>query len=183
MKLFKLEGYTLEISEEAYSLKVFKDLWTRDKSKNKSSAIQELAYIYFMWDPRSDYQYIVDEEARKLAVISGTGMPDNWKPDKKVQEAEEFYKTFKTTAALLLEDIKFSIEKLRKYLRSIDLNETDEKGRPVNTLQTFTATLKQLPVLVKDLHEAEKALTKEMEAEGRMRGQGEKTIFEDSLDI
>ena len=48
MKLFKYQGYNLTISEEAMMLKPFKDLWKRDKSKNKEQALQELAYIYFM---------------------------------------------------------------------------------------------------------------------------------------
>lgn len=55
MKLFKYEGYNLTISEEAMLLKPFKVLWKRDKARNKENALQELGYIYFMEDPRSDY--------------------------------------------------------------------------------------------------------------------------------
>ena len=43
------------------------------------------------------------------------------------------------------------------------------------------ALIKQIPLLVKDLNEAEKALNSEMGESGRMRGSGEKTIFEDDL--
>ena len=38
-------------------------------------------------------------------------------------------------------------------------------------------------MLVKDLDEAEKALASELKNVGRMRGSGEKTIFEDDLTI
>ena len=55
MKLFRYEGYNITISEEALLLKPFKTLWDRDKSKDKYKAMQELGYIYFMEDPRSDY--------------------------------------------------------------------------------------------------------------------------------
>ena len=59
IKLFKYEGYTVTIEPEALMLAPFKALWKRDKSRDKSRAMQELAFIYFMGDPRSDYQYLV----------------------------------------------------------------------------------------------------------------------------
>ena len=183
MKLFKYEGYKVVISEEAFALKVFRQIWNRDRSVNKDKAIMELGYVYFMTDPRSDYQYLVDEEERSKAIIEGEGLPNNWKPDKVVTEAMQFYSRFKPTAALLLEDTRVAVEKLRKLLRDINLQDTDDKGRPLYTLNTITATIKQVPSLAKDLDEAERALSSEMRNEGKMRGQGEKTIFEDSLDL
>jgi hypothetical protein len=183
MKLFKYEGYKVVISEEAFALKVFRQIWNRDRSVNKDKAIMELGYVYFMIDPRSDYQYLVDEEERSKAIIEGEGLPNNWKPDKVVTEAMQFYSRFKPTAALLLEDTRVAVEKLRKLLRDINLQDTDDKGRPLYTLNTITATIKQVPSLAKDLDEAERALSSEMRNEGKMRGQGEKTIFEDNLDL
>lgn len=183
MKLFKYEGYKVVISEEAFALKVFRQIWNRDRSVNKDKAIMELGYIYFMTDPRSDYQYLVDEDERSKAIIEGEGLPNGWKPDKVITEAMKFYSRFKPTAALLLEDTRYAVDKLRKLLREIDLNQLDDKGKPIYTLNSITATIKQVPSLAKDLDEAEKALASEMRSEGKMRGQGEKTIFEDNLDL
>ena len=183
MKLFKYEGYKIEISEEAFALKVFRQIWNRDRTVNKDRAIMELGYVYFMIDPRSDYQYLVDEDERSKAIIEGEGLPSDWKPDKLVKEAMDFYGKFKPTAALLLEDTRYAVDKLRRLLRDINLDEKDEKGKPVYTLNTITATIKQVPSLAKDLDEAERALASEMRNQGKMRGQGEKTIMEDSLDL
>ena len=183
MKLFRYEGYKVVISEEAFALKVFRQIWNRDRSVNKDKAIMELGYVYFMTDPRSDYQYLVDEDERSKAMIEGEGLPNGWKPDKVITEAMEFYSRFKPTAALLLEDTRYAVDKLRKLLREIDLNQLDDKGKPIYTLNSITATIKQVPSLAKDLDEAEKALASEMRSEGKMRGQGEKTIFEDNLDL
>ena len=183
MKLFRYEGYKVAISEEAFALKVFRQIWNRDRSVNKDKAIMELGYIYFMVDPRSDYQYLVDEDERSKAIIEGEGLPNGWKPDKVITEAMEFYSRFKPTAALLLEDTRYAVDKLRKLLREIDLNQLDDKGKPIYTLNSVTATIKQVPSLAKDLDEAEKALASEMRSEGKMRGSGEKTLMDDSLDI
>lgn len=183
MKLFKYEGYRVVIAEEALALKPFKKLWDRDKSANKDKAIAELSFIYFFCDPRSDYQYLTDPDARKEAIKEGEGLKDSWEPDKVVQEAIVFYESFKPTAALLLEDTRVAIDKLRQLLRNIDLTAVDDKGKPMYTLNTVTSTIKQIPSLVKDLDEAEKALAAEMRSQGRMRGQGEKTLMEDDLNI
>ena len=179
MKLFRYEGYKLHISEEAFVLKPFKEIWNRDKSKNKDKALQELAYVYFMCDPRSDYQYIVDEDDRAKAIKEGEGIDSKWKPDNKVIMAMEFYKQFKPVSALLLEDTRVAGDKLRQLLRNIDLTEVDDKGKPIYTLNTVTATIKQIPSLVKDLDEAEKAIAKEIMESDKVRGAQEKSMYED----
>ena len=179
MKLFKYEGYKITISEEALLLKPFKEIWQRDKSKNKDKALQELGYIYFMSDPRSDYQYLVDEEERSKSIKEGEGIPNDWNPDRVVLDAITFYKSFKPTSALLLEDTRFAVDKLRKLLREIDLTQTDDKGKPIYTLNTITATIKQIPSLVKDLDEAEKTLSKEIMESSKVRGSQEKSMYED----
>lgn len=179
MKLFKYEGYKITIAEEALCLKPFKKIWNRDRSQSKDKAIMELGYIYFSSDPRSDYQFIVDEDARTEAIKEGEGLPKDWKPDSVVLDAIDFYKSFKPTSALLLEDTRIAIDKLRNLLRDIDLTKEDEKGKPVYTLNTVTATIKQIPGLVKDLDEAERAISKEILQNNKVRGAQEKSMYED----
>lgn len=183
MKLFKYEGYKIVIEPEALLLKPFRQIWQRDRTVNKDKALMELGFIYFFCDTRSDYQYLTDEEQRKQAIKEGEGFPDKWEPDKTVLEAMELYNSFKSASELLLEDTRYAVDKLRKLLRDIDLTQTDDKGKPIYTLNVITSTIKQVPSLVKDLDEAEKLIAKENVSTGRMRGQGEKTIFEDGLSI
>lgn len=183
MKLFKYEGYKIVISEEAFALKVFRQIWNRDRTASKDKAIMELGYVYFMEDPRSDYQYLVDRDERAKAIMEGEGLPASWKADKAVLEAMELYASFKPTSALLLEDTRFAVDKVRRMLRDIDLTAVDDKNRPIYTIDKVLAAIKLVPPLVKDLDEAEKALASEMKQGGKMRGQGEKTIMEDTLDI
>lgn len=176
MKLLKYEGYKVVIEPELLTLKPFKQIWTRDKTVNKDRALAEIAFIYFMTDPRSDYQYLVDDKERMEAIKEGEGLPPKWTPDRIVTEAMEFYKSFKPISALLLEDTRFMVDKYRKRLKAQEFDELEIKD-----LKEAGALIKQIPSLVKDLNEAEKALNSEMRESGRMRGQGEKTIFEDDL--
>lgn len=179
IKLFKYEGYSVTVEPEALLLAPFKAIWDRDKSKDKHIAVQELGFIYFMADPRSDYQYIVDEEQRMIEIKKGQGMSAKWKPDKIIKRALEFYNSFKPASAGLLEDTKIAVNKLRQLLRSIDLKEKDDKGKPVYTLNTVTATIKQIPGLVKDLDEAERTLAKDIMNESKARGSQSKALYED----
>lgn len=179
IKLFKFEGYKITISEEALCLKPFRKIWNRDRSQSKEKAILELGYIYFMADPRSDYQYETDDDERSKAIKKGEGLSDNWKPDSVVLEAMEFYRSFKPVSALLLEDTRYAINKLRTLLREIDLNQLDDKGKPIYTLNTITSTIKQIPSLVKDLDEAERTIAKEILQNNKVRGAQEKSMYED----
>ena len=91
----------------------------------------------------------------------------------------KLYSSFKTPAALLLEDTRVAVDKLRQLLRNINLEEVDDKGKPIYTLNIVTSTIKQIPALVKDLDEAERALAKEIAQSDKVRGAAEKSIYED----
>jgi hypothetical protein len=164
-------------------MKPFKKIWQRDKTKTKNIATMELAFIYFFADPRSDYQYIVDEDDRIEEIKKGQGLSDDWKPDDVVKSAISFYESFMPTSAMLLEDTRVAVDKLRKKLKDIDLDEVDDKGRPIYTLNTITATIKQVPDLAKQLMEAEKAISEQIHDDGKSRGALEKTLLDDSLDF
>lgn len=174
MRLFRYEGYNLSISEEAFALKPFRMIWNRDRSKLKERAIQELGICYFMEDPRSDYQYIINKEDRLKAIKEGEGLDSSWKPDKLVQDAMDFYASFKTTSALLLEDTRAMVDSYREKLKSLDFSELD-----VKEIKDLGAIIKQIPSMVKDLDEAERALAKEIAQSDKVRGSQEKAMYED----
>ena len=176
MKLFKYEGYRIVISEEALLLKPFKKIWDRDKTKNKEKASMELGFIYFYCDPRSDYQYLTDEEERLKAIKEGEGIPDKWNPDNIVKEAMNFYNGFKPTSALLLEDTRNMVNGYRAKLREIT---KDMSNLEIKDIKDIGAIIKQIPALVKDLDEAERAVSKEIIESNKVRGSQEKSIYED----
>ena len=182
MKLLKYEGFKVTIAPEALALAPFKKLWNRDRSVSKDRAISEISYIYFMVDPRSDYQYLVDEDERSKAIIEGEGLPNEWKPDKLVMEAITFYKSLRSTSALLLEDTRAVIDNVRKTLREFSFDDMEDKDR-INAIKSVASTVATIPKLIKDLDEAERAIAKEIVQNDRVRGSGEKAMFEDLVDF
>ena len=176
MRLLVYEGYNLTIDPMALSLKPLKTIWNRDKTEKKERAISEIAYIYFMEDPRSDYQYIINRDERSKAIKEGEGLKSTWQPDGTVKEAMKLYASFKTTSALLLEDTRALVDGYRNKLRDLtsDMSELDVKD-----VKELGAIIKQVPSMVKDLDEAERALAKEIAQSDKVRGAQEKSIYED----
>ena len=115
------------------------------------------------------------------AIIEGEGLPNNWKPDKLIIEAINFYKSLKSTSALLLEDTRAVIDNVRKTLREFSFDDMEDKDR-VNAIKSVASTIATIPKLIKDLDEAEKAVTSEMQnTSGKVRGQKEKSLLEDGI--
>lgn len=174
MKLFKYEGYEVKVAPEALTLKPFKKIWDRDKSKTKERAIQEFGFLYFYCDPRSDYQYIIDPEDRLEAVKKGEGFPEEWKPDATLMKAIEFYSSFDTPSAMLLRAASEAVDKVQKTLKELEPDDT-------KSLKDYLTALKMIPEVAAMMKDAEKALNEEMEY-GEAKGSIEKTLFDDGLD-
>nr|DAE29025.1 MAG TPA: hypothetical protein [virus sp. ctPYc18] len=47
-----------------------------------------------------------------------------------------------TASSALLEDTKAAVFKLRQYLKEFDFTETDDKGKPLYPINTFTSAVK-----------------------------------------
>lgn len=174
MKLFKYEGYEVKVAPEALTLKLFKKIWDRDKSKQKEQATMEFSFLYFYCDPRSDYQYIVDDDDRLKAVKEGVGFSNSWKPDATLNAAIDFYRSFDSSAAILLKAAARAVKKIQETLD--DLSPDDTKS-----LKDYMAAVKLVPEVAAMIQEAEKKLNEETEF-GEARGSMEKAMFDDGLD-
>lgn len=179
MKLFKLNGWDLEIDEIAYTLEPFKKIWDRDKSEGKFKSKQELSYIYFMEDPRSDYLSFPDPKDREKRIIEALGFNKGWKEDKVVKEAREFYASFKPESSKLLEDVKATINMVRSAMINFDdLKDVDPEKRAA-AIERCIGISSKLMKLAKELEETERSIAAEITSSDKLRGQAQKSIFED----
>ncbi len=185
MKLISIENYQLKVADEALLVKPIRDLFEKDKSKNKSNFYTQCSIIFFMADPRSSYSYIVNDQDRFEAIKQQEGLKSDYKITEDLQAAIDIYKELsKTVSSQLLEDTYIAIDKVRKFLRDIDLTAMDDKGRPLYTISSITSAIKAIPQLTKDIKEAEKQVNSDILESSRKRG-GEtgKALFEDGFDF
>lgn len=185
MHILEYNNYQVEPTQEAMLVKPIRELYNSDRTKTKEKFLTQMSVLYFLVDPRSSYNYIIDENDRLQEIIKQEGLPKNFKIDGKLKDAIEIYrKHCITTSSLLLQDTKVAIDKVREFLRNVDLTLTDEKGKPVYTINSVTSAIKQIPQLAKDVLAAEKMVAKEIEEEGRARGGNEsKTLFDDGFNF
>lgn len=182
MKLVKLENYQVVFDEELLLLKPFRQLYKSDKNRDKRGFMDFLTIIYYTYDPRSDYSYIVDEEHRlkEVCITNGLEIPKFTELQK---TCIELYKKLTTTISQeLLKSTKVAIDKVRAFLETINLQATDDKGKPIYTINSVTTAIKQIPQLAKDVMEAEKAVEKEIEEMGTARGgNNSKSLMDDRI--
>lgn len=183
MKLVRISNYKLEVEDELLLLKPFKELYKADKTKDKSKFFDFLTIVYYTYDPRSDYNYITNEQERLKEVCESNGLAV---PSYTVKELEciELYKQLTTTiSSSLLKSTRVAIGKVQEFLENLDMYEKDEKGKPIFAINTVTSAIKQIPSLVKEVVEAEKLVSKEIEEAGRARGGNNKKLMEDGITL
>ena len=183
MHILEYTNYEVKPTQEAFMIKPIRKLYNSDRSKQKDKFLQAISVIYFYADPRSSYSYILDDDERLKAIIEQEGLPKDFKIKGDIKEAIKCYrKHCITTSSLLLEDTKIAIDKVREFLRTIDLSKTDDRDKPIYTISSVTTAIKQIPQLAKDILEAEKAVAKEIEEQGRARGGNEsKSLMDDGI--
>jgi hypothetical protein len=71
----------------------------------------------------------------------------------------------------------------KNRLKSIDFTILEEKDK-VTAIKNVASTVSMIPKLVKELADAEKAVSKELEEQSRVRGgNNRKRLFEDGIDL
>lgn len=180
MNLFEMNNGVLRIQPEAYALIPFKLLWDRDKSKDKNTALSELAYVYYMADYTSDFADIVDLEDRDKEVRKNCIRLTNWNPDKYVIEAVEFYRSRQeTVASKMLEGALIYADKMDKWFRKVNLFEEDDNGKPKYDVKKGNDMLKDLGKTVESLKQLQETVRKEVEIKDSLRGNRKKGMYAD----
>lgn len=180
MNLLNYEDRKIVINPMIYTIKAFKDLIDRDTTITKEKVLLELGYIYFMYDPRSNYQAIIDIEDREERVKQAIGMRKNYSVDRKLEKAISTYKELiKTETSMLLEDLNVSISKIRTLLRDTDLSKTDADGKLIFDPLKYTNIIKGIPDIIKNIAQAKKTVVNEIEEIGEMRGNKLKNLADD----
>jgi hypothetical protein len=183
---FDKENVSITYSPLLLTLKPFKKLIDRDKSKDKSLVKKELAFISFYTDDRSIYMYITNPEERKEELVKDLELPKTWKIDKDVEEAISLYKERSTTinSSLYRSACKAAID-VANYLETTDtlLEERDAHGKVVTDISKITNALEKVPKIMANLNIAHQELIKEQKiTEGRSKGSREFNMYEDGLE-
>ena len=182
MNLFEFDKVTFIVkpTEEALLLKPFSDIWKRDKTKNKSIALKEIGFVWFYCDVKSPF-LILPVKERTLEIKKDLELPKEWKKDKIVDAAIEYYNSYKTQIERLFEGALTVANTITDIcLNSKDyITSSDDK---IAASQKLNSLLKELPTSMQKLKDAEKQYLKESdEKSGTKKGSQTFNTFEEGL--
>ena len=156
--------------------KDIKQLYTRDKTKDKSNYIKECIVIYYLGDPKSPAKQsgLSDAESLKMA-IQQAGLKDDYIPDELVQKIiKKYYYQNITEAGKVVENIQKGIHNINLSVDAINtiLNEKLQSGLTLDDLPNILGMVdnvnkkaSELPSIIKRLEEAKQNLMYEKETE------------------
>lgn len=177
MQLIKVENFELKVDDSALLIKPIRRLWNQDRSDRKEKFYEQMSYMYHVYSPASPYSYIVNEEERKQQVIEQENLPKNFKPSGFLEEAIEVYKKATVTPSQkLLESSLIAANNVSNFLRTLDLKEEDDKGRPKYQISQVTAALKNVDGIITSLQSLQKKVEQELQEQSSARGSQELTI-------
>ena len=183
MKLIKYEDYQIKIADEAFLVRPFRRLFHADRSERKEQFFKQMAFVYFMINPASSYSYILDLDERAAEIIKQEGLPEDFRPSEMLREAMEVYRKMTITPSQeLLQSALIGAKKVGDFLRTVDLTETDDKGKPKYQVSTITSALKDVEKIVSTLQSLQKKVEQELEESGKARGTQELTLGDIGLD-
>ena len=150
------------------------ELWSRDKSKEKTKYLQEAGVIYYLGDPKSPakQQGLSDDEALQMA-IDNFNLPKDYVPDLLVKRLiDTYYISNITEAGVALEALQKSVHlvsiaanKLTEYLNKKLVNSIndEEVANIISVMQTVSKQVQEIPSLTKAIGVARENLRNEEE--------------------
>lgn len=162
----------LEINEpEILLTKEFKDLYDRDKSKNKSKFWKELTYIYLAIDWKSPYSQYSEQERHEEA-INDSELTEQEFNDPMFREACRKYKNLQDSnkSVKLLKAARSAADQFIDYFETIiDLNERDQNGKPVFSAEKVMKEMGMLNKVHEELIDLENRVKKELAEKSTLR--------------
>lgn len=179
MKLFELDdSYSVVYEAQTLLLKPFAALMKRDRSRSKTRAVKEMAFVFFYCDIKSDYMYHTDLDIRKESIKSDLVLGKDWKIDKLMKDAIEYYERMSTSStAEILKDSLYTARTLSKKMKDA----VDEDNLELDDVLKLLTGINKIPGVIKSLQIAEQTVLKEIQEIKGNVGSKEKAIFEDGL--
>ena len=165
--LFVIEGRKVTPNAETLLISPFKDIWERDKSKDKKVAIAELTYIEFMTSMLESNPYKQYTEERKPVKIKEEIIfMKSWKPDKFIKQAMDKIVLFQTEGSTNYSyyiAAKRAAEKMKTFFLEVDITERNIKtGNPIYKPKDLTAALNDTERTLNTLKNLEKKVQEEL---------------------
>lgn len=174
------ETFETQVDPHIMQMEVFRQLVKRDKGmtgdasgRHKLRSKKELAYIYLMNNPKSQYaRNFPSEKERHEQIVHELGLPENWEIDKYLQRAIDAYrKAIEDPLYRLWRAGNSSIDKLQNYLNNVDLEEGEI------SIKDYMHALQNLDNVANNVDKLEKKIKERESGDKKTYGDVEETEF------
>ena len=176
--LFDMKDGKFIVDPNKIIIPPFKEIWERDKTKNKEVALNELSYIYFLADFESPYANFPEDERMERVKIDFI-TKNKLKIDALVVHGVEKYKEFQSTHSMrLLKSAQAAADKMASYFNDIDFSAQSDDGKLLYIAKDVATTLGNVGKIIESLDKVEEKVKKEIKTESKIRGGGKASTWE-----
>lgn len=163
--LLEWKNGQIKVIPEVYGIRAFRNVLVADNTPEKSRAMLLFSWLYFVYNPLSEYIFVEDINERIRMVNQDMGMPSNFDPSR-FTEAIETYKLFAHSESLdiLTHNMKI-VEKLKIFSGGFNLNDVDMDKRTASAAQ-MVKLVRDLNALAVDIEKTKRTIVKEMDEAG-----------------
>lgn len=185
MGIFRIKNNKVEIDPVLLTISEFKAIWDRDEHKDKIIANQELLYVYFMSEQKKDSNPYVDypESSKSTSIIKDHVHVENWVPDPLITLAitKNIDFQIKGNANLrFLNSLKGLMKKITEKYENIDVDERDDKGKPIYKDTELINAASKAEAMVTALEALEQKIIRE---DVTKKGKGQKNITASHFEV
>lgn len=153
--LFILENNIAKPNTETLLISPFKEIWERDKSKDKYKAIREFTFIELMSSKKKSNPYAGYSDSIRYQKLKEYLFDEEWEMDELIEKGliaiNKFQQEASPTYQYYIDSLK-AAEKTRKFLRNINLNEKNERtGNPLYKPKDVTSAITDTEKIIQTL--------------------------------
>lgn len=171
--LFVIENHIAKPNPETLLISPFKEIWDRDISEDKGTAIKQLSYAEFMVSKMrtNPYAGFSDDQRHDRLVLALFG-EDEWEPDAQVKAAmvkiAEFQKEGSPTYTYYLSVLE-AAEKMKGFFNTFDMDELNDKGVRVWKPRDITSAMSDTDKILQNLNNMKEKVEQELFESTRTR--------------
>jgi hypothetical protein len=182
VEIFEMHNSHVTPVKEILLVSPFKEIWDRDKSKHKETAIREFSYICFLISPKKTNPYAgYHVDIKKTKIVQGLWKDEEWIPDELVEKATSLYEEWLMNASPSMRyfnAVKSGVEQTINFFENIDFNERTDKGLPVYKISEVIPALKSANEVLKSMSDLKERVEQELYESSKTKAGKEINPFE-----
>lgn len=146
-------------------IKEFGDIWKKDKSKNKETALKYFAFIYFKYDLKSKYRNSYSGTDLDKMIKIDLFKDSKFKLSSEVHKAGIIFNNLQITKSLkLLLSAEGVLEQITNYFDNFDINEVEDVKDKADIILKVMRNLKEIDEVTSKIEVAKKRIEADLYA-------------------